>query len=306
MKTTNMINKLKNSPNKFIQFIWTIIEKFTEEKINEKSAVMTYYVLLSVGPFLMALISFMTYFLQNRSEELIRFLRDSLPDAEYIVETVINYLSQANNGLIALVSTFLALYSVSKAITFLGKFINSIFQLNEKKGIKNFIKRTINSYIFTVAFVLSIIFFLIIIVYQDPLSWVFEYIVGLPLENYINVSLFANLTPFIYLFIVLTLLYKFIPNFNSTHRLPWKTAFLGAGFSSIGWIIMSGAFSIYVNNFNKKNIMYGTLGTIMVMMLWIFLLMTILLLGAVVIYAYNEIYLGHGVDQNLSSDNESE
>ena len=177
MKITNKINKLKDSPNKFIQFIWTIIEKFTEEKINEKSAVMTYYVLLSVGPFLMALISFMTYLLQNRSEELITFLRDSLPNAEYIVETVINYLSQANNGLIALVSTFLALYSVSKAITFLGKFINSIFQLNEKKGIKNFIKRTINSYIFTVAFVLSIIFFLIIIVYQDPLSWAFEYIV---------------------------------------------------------------------------------------------------------------------------------
>ena len=56
-----------------------------------------------------------------------------------------------------------------------------------------------------------------------------------------------------------------------------------------GWIIGSGLFSFYIKNLNQNNAMYGVLGSIMVLMLWFYLLIYMLLLGGILITSHTEV-----------------
>ena len=54
---------------------------------------------------------------------------------------------------------------------------------------------------------------------------------------------------------------------------------MGAAFSAVGWMIVSWIFSVYLNIFKGFSSMYGSLTTIVLIMLWLYFCMYILLLG---------------------------
>ena len=77
-------------------------------------------------------------------------------------------------------------------------------------------------------------------------------------------------------FVFFLFLYRFVPYSKSS----FKDSLPGAIFTSSGWLLFSIFFSIYVNNINMKNSIYGSLQTIILLMLWLYFCMYILLLGA--------------------------
>ncbi len=58
-----------------------------------------------------------------------------------------------------------------------------------------------------------------------------------------------------------------------------KVQLMGAAFSAVGWMIVSWIFSVYLNIFKGFSSMYGSLTTIVLIMLWLYFCMYILLLG---------------------------
>ena len=85
------------------------------------------------------------------------------------------------------------------------------------------------------------------------------------------------------------LLYNFIPSrkgrFNKHNRRYFFTfefpkKLPGAVFASLGWMIFSYFYSLYVDNFNSMSYMYGSLTTIVVSLLWLYFIMYILFIGA--------------------------
>ena len=71
------------------------------------------------------------------------------------------------------------------------------------------------------------------------------------------------------------MLYKFLPN----QIVQLKVQLMGAAFSAVGWMIVSWIFSVYLNIFKGFSSMYGSLTTIVLIMLWLYFCMYILLLG---------------------------
>ena len=71
------------------------------------------------------------------------------------------------------------------------------------------------------------------------------------------------------------MIYKFLPN----HIVQLKVQLMGAAFSAVGWMIVSWIFSVYLNIFKGFSSMYGSLTTIVLIMLWLYFCMYILLLG---------------------------
>ncbi|HAK43847.1 MAG TPA: YihY/virulence factor BrkB family protein, partial [Clostridium sp.] len=65
--------------------------------------------------------------------------------------------------------------------------------------------------------------------------------------------------------VVFSAVYKLIPS----RRIKWREAFPGAVFTSIVWIILSMGFAFYVNNFGKYTDIYGSIGVVIVMMIWL-------------------------------------
>jgi membrane protein len=91
------------------------------------------------------------------------------------------------------------------------------------------------------------------------------------------------------LFLFFLLLYYFIPNRKQT----WKAQIPGAAFSSLGWMVFSYVFSIYVDNFTNYGSFYGAMTTIALLMLWVYGCMYMLFLGGLWNSARIERFVGH-------------
>ena len=77
-------------------------------------------------------------------------------------------------------------------------------------------------------------------------------------------------------FAVILLIYCRLPD----NHLRLKTAIPGAVFTTVCWVLLSAAFSSYLTYFGINTYMYGNLGSMVIAMLWLYICMYILLLGA--------------------------
>lgn len=81
--------------------------------------------------------------------------------------------------------------------------------------------------------------------------------------------------PLFVMFVVFTLLYWIAPS----RRLRLKEVMPGALFSTLGWIITSVLFSVYVNQFSDFTKTYGSLGGVMILLIWLYISSIIILVG---------------------------
>lgn len=63
-------------------------------------------------------------------------------------------------------------------------------------------------------------------------------------------------------------------------KIPLRTLLPGTAFSILAWVISSGLFSFYVENFGSYSVIYGTLGAFIVLLLWLYLTSMIFILGS--------------------------
>ena len=80
------------------------------------------------------------------------------------------------------------------------------------------------------------------------------------------------------------LLYRFIPRVH----VRWDAIWPAAVFGGIGWDLAQRLFGWYLNNFSTFSVIYGSLGTVIVLLIWVYLSSAILLLGAEFCAALNE------------------
>ena len=76
--------------------------------------------------------------------------------------------------------------------------------------------------------------------------------------------------------IFLVLLYKFSININ----IKIKYLIPGIIFTMISWFIISKLFNVYINNFSRYSLIYGSIGAIFVFGIWLFLLSCLILIGS--------------------------
>jgi membrane protein len=77
--------------------------------------------------------------------------------------------------------------------------------------------------------------------------------------------------------VVLAALYRFAPS-RAAPRWRWVT--WGAGIATLIWVLGSIAFSIYVRNFGNYDATYGSLGAVIILLMWLWLSAFVVLLGA--------------------------
>jgi membrane protein len=76
---------------------------------------------------------------------------------------------------------------------------------------------------------------------------------------------------------IISLVYRFGP---ARRRPKWKWVSWGAGGAAVAWLIVSGLFSFYVSSFGNYNKTYGSLGAVVVLMMWLYLTAYLILIGA--------------------------
>lgn len=108
----------------------------------------------------------------------------------------------------------------------------------------------------------------------------------------------VKLIPFIFLSLALSVLYVFIPN----RPVYWRNALVGGAIAAALIIILKNGFSWYIHNFPSYENIYGALATIPIFLIWLYIMWTAILAGAIITAARPEWLSGYAYELLPNAD----
>ncbi|QKE75947.1 YihY/virulence factor BrkB family protein [Arthrobacter citreus] len=243
-----------------------------EDEITSRSAELAYYLMLSLFPFLIVLTQVIT-FLPLTTDEIMSFLSQyAPPDAMAIIKSNLQLIIGQSHGGVLSVGVIATLWASSNGINAIIRALNDAYNVEDKRNY--FVTRGV-SIILTIIMIFVIVFALLIPVFGKVIAkFVFEFL-GISNDFLYTWSIIRWTLSFVILLIVFTVLYSIGPS-KVVHI---KKVFFGSLFATLGWIISSFGFAFYVDNFGNFTSHYGSLGGIIVLMIWFFISAMVVIIG---------------------------
>lgn len=244
------------------------------------AAQLAYFFLLSLFPFLIFLATLLPY-LPLTQEDILGVVRDFAPEESLkLIESSINEYSSKNIKLLSF-GFIGTIWSCSSGINAIVGALNSAYEVKESRP---FLIARGMAILFTFAMVFVIVVALLLPVFGKLIGGYLFAKFGLSDEFLTLWDTLRWLVSSIILFIVFTGLYWIAPN----KKLTCISAIPGAIFATIGWELSSLIFSYYVTNFGKFST-YGTIGAIIVLLLWFYITGVVIIIGGEINAAYSKI-----------------
>lgn len=255
-----------------LMFIREMVRRFQEDEIPRLSAELAYYFLLSLFPFLIFLFTLLAY-LPIPHEDILSVVRQYAPkEALHLIEASIHRVMGYQNGKLLSFSIIGAIWSASNGMNAIVRAFNRAYDVEENRPF--FIARGV-SVLLTIGMIFVIIVALVLPVFGKMIGLFLFSAFGFS-KTFLTVwNALRWVISSLILFVVFTALYYFAPN----KKLRCANVVRGATFATVGWIITSLAFSYYVNNFVYYTAMYGSLGGMIILMVWFYLSGMIIVLG---------------------------
>ena len=251
--------------------------EFSDDKITDWAAALTYYGVLSIFPMLLALISLLGLFGQSATQPLLDNISTVAPGpAKDIVTNAITNLqkSQGSAGVMFFVGIALALWSASGYVGAFMRASNVIYEVEEGRPIWKL--RPLQMLV-TLVMILLLAIAAISVVVTGPLASAVGSAIGLG-DTAVTVWNIAKWPVLLFLVsFMFAVLYWAAPNVKQP-GFRWITP--GGVLAVIGWVIASAAFAFYVANFGSYNKTYGALAGPVVFLVWLWISNIVILLGA--------------------------
>ncbi|BDG48838.1 MULTISPECIES: YihY/virulence factor BrkB family protein [Parageobacillus] len=255
-----------------LTFIREMARRFQKDEIPRLSAELAYYFLLSLFPFLIFLITLLAY-LPIPHEDLLSIIRQYAPkEAIHLVEANVHRVMDEQNGRLLSLSIIGAIWSASNGMNAIVRAFNRAYDVVENRP---FLVARGMSVLLTLGMIFVIIVALVLPVFGKMIGLFLFSAFGFPATFLMIWNAMRWVISSLILFVVFTVLYYFAPN----KKLRCANVVRGAIFATIGWIITSLAFSYYVNHFANYAAMYGSLGGMIILMVWFYLSGMIIVLG---------------------------
>ena len=264
-------------------FLKIFTHNIEEDEIMDRANGVSYNFILAIFPtiiFLFTLIPYIsTYFPEVTTASIMGFLGELMPPSMYDVvsSTIMDILDNQRGGLLTFGFVF-ALYLATNGMMALMRSFNACYRTTEKRSA---IKMRLIAIGLTVmlAFVLSIAVILLV-VGQVAINYVTEHI-----SEFSNLSLddytiyFILMLRFLVIFIVFFFTVSSIYYFGPAVHYNWSFFSIGSLLATLAGLGISYGFSYYVTNFGSYNKVYGSIGALIALMVWIQLLTVVLLYG---------------------------
>ena len=243
-----------------------------EKKIPLHAAYAGYFMILSLFPALLMLLSILQY-TGIQVESLVALMEDFLPHALMETAEELVYSTWVNaTGTVLGLSALTALWSASRGIFGLLQGLNAVYDVWEDRG---YLYTRGISVVYTFLFGLVLLLTLVLHVFGNTiLGWLtmVDSAVVIFLMDLIDLRFFLLL---ILQSLIFTLMFMVLPN----QRNRFLDSLPGGILSSIGWLVFSDIFSIYVENFNQYSNIYGSVYAVALSMLWLYCCLSILFYG---------------------------
>lgn len=261
--------------------------KFKEDNATILAAAQAYYYLLAIVPLLILLLAILPY-LQIDPQRVMEFMGTILPSevASTFEEQIVSVVTTPSGGLLTF-GILGTLWSASNAVSAFIKATNEAYDVEETRS---FIKQKGIAILLTLFMLVAVIVALVLPIFGGAIIDMINSIMTLPSQMEIVFQVLRWAISIAVMSIVLAFMYKIAPN----KHFPFKEVIIGALVATVLWQLVSLGFSFYVANFGSYSATYGSLGGLIVLILWFFLTGLILVIGAEI----NAIYHKHKYTKN--------
>lgn len=265
------------------KFTKIFLNNIHEDEIFDRANSVAYNFILAIFPtiiFLFTLIPYVTvYFPEISNESIIEFISDFAPKnmTDVISGTVLDIVNNQRGGLLTFGFVF-ALWLATNGMVALMRAFNACYRTVDRR---NFFKTRLTATGLTI--MLSVVVFmaiLLLVVGQIVINYFTTHVHELAKLNLDSLSIYFILTlRFLVIFIVFFIAISCIYYFGPAVHYNWNFFSIGSVIASIACILITYGFSFYVANFASYNKVYGSIGTLIAMMVWIQLMTIVLLIG---------------------------
>lgn len=247
--------------------------KFKEDNATILAAAQAYYYLLAIVPLLILLLAILPY-LQIDPARVMDLMGTILPGevAKTFEEQIVSVVTTPSGGLLTF-GILGTLWSASNAVSAFIKATNEAYDVEETRS---FIVQKGIAILLTLFMLVAVIVALVLPIFGGTIIDTISSFLSLPPETEILFQVLRWVISIAVMSIVLAVMYKIAPN----KHFPFKEVIIGALIATVLWQLVSLAFSFYVSNFGSYNATYGSLGGLVVLILWFFLTGLILVIGA--------------------------
>lgn len=259
----------------FKDFFKRLGEKINDDDILGNAAQVAFYFSFAIFPLLLFLLTLLGIILNNKQDlqnELFKILGQVMPASAFdLVRSTLNEVTRSASGGKLTIGIFITLWSASAGIDNMRGTLNEVYNLKETRG---FIRARATSLGLTLAVGLLTLIALGFIVYGSQLldAW-------LPVDSPYVLAPLQYAVVLVVVLLAFALIYNFAPNQDP---LQWKWITPGSIAGVVLWLLFSGAFKLYLRYFDSYAATYGSLGAMIILLLWLYLTALVILLGGAV------------------------
>ena len=251
--------------------IMELTGEITKDHVGPYAAQTAFFFMLCMIPIILLLLTMVQYTPVTKADVMTAVIQVFPSSVDSLITSIVNQVYNQSSGIIPF-TIVVALWSAGKGVLAMSSGLNCVYNCRETR---NYFFLRIRATVYTVMFILVIIFLLVLSVFGNSLNiFIAEHVPFL--RNMADWLIRARniITPIV-MIVFLLLIYKFLPNRRDTY----KRQLPGAVFSTLGWMVISWVFSVYVDVFKGFSSMYGSLTTIMLIMMWMYFCMYCILIG---------------------------
>jgi membrane protein len=251
------------------------VKQVPADELTDRAAALTYYGVQAVFPGLLVLVSIVGLLGHSATQTLLDNLNQLTPGAvTSVLRTVIeNAQHRSTAGLIGIVGLVLALWSASGYVAAFMRAANHVYGMPEGRPIWKTVPTRLGITLFTV---LCLVAGLVIVVATGTIASRIGGALGVGSTAVLVWEIVKWPVLLVIFVLMLAVLYSMAPNVRHG-GFRWLSP--GAVLAVVIWLIASGLFAVYVANFSSYNKTYGSLASVIVFLVWLWISNLAILLG---------------------------
>lgn len=268
------MRKLKDLAETCIYAADRISKRFEADNLTAYAAQAAFFIFISIFPFVMLFLNLIKYIPVFSTENIENLSLPFLsPQIESVIKGIITEANSYSSGALISITTIAILWACSKGVLGIIYGLNSIYKTTEKRS---FIHLRLVAVFYTIGLIVALVIVLILMVFGNRILDLAVQSISLPISLTNAVRVIRWLVTFGFLILFFMFLYTVIPE----RKTKFKNELPGAVISAVGWIGFSVLYSFYIDNFGNQSKVYGSLTAIILFLLWMYICMIILFVGA--------------------------
>lgn len=258
------MDKMKKKAKKYINKVW---KAFNRMEMRVLPGNVAFFFVLACIPIVTIIVCLASYF-SISLETLINLINNLLPKeaAKIVIDAISGKGFDTSVGTFNIIAFFVATngtYAIINAS-------NTLYNIKDTDSLKDRVKAVV----LLIISLLLIIFLILVPIFGGKILSLFArtYFIG-QLRFIYNVAKWP--VTFFLIYVTLKLIYTIAPS----KRVPSKSTTYGALFTTFCWTIATAIFSYYLQYFANYNIIYGNLSSMIILMIWIYLISYVFVLG---------------------------